>query len=213
MASKFHHEQLYRQADLAAKLSHKITVCGGGALGSNLVDTLTRQGFSNIRVIDKDRIETHNLNTQIWSEADVGALKTEALKNKVFRNVGVELDTISKELTSDNAAKFIRHSALVIDCFDNAAARTYLQRAVRKDNIECLHGGMNADYGEVIWDPVYKVPRDVAGDVCDYPLARNLVMLVVAIMAEEIVDWCLGDSPRYHNWSVTLKDLAIRRME
>lgn len=210
--SKFHHEEIYRGTNFEEFLRQRITICGAGALGSNLVDTLARQGFSNLRVIDKDRVETHNINTQVWSETDVGALKVEALKNKMFRDVGVELDTISKELTATNAAKFLRGSALVVDCFDNSASRKVVQDTCRGQKYECLHIGLNTDYGEIIWDAEYRVPKDVAGDICDYPLARNLVILTVSVAAEEIVDWSLAGKARKCSWSITLRDFAIRRI-
>ena len=91
--SKFHHEEIYRGKNLTEKLAkHSLTVCGAGALGSNLIDNLTRQGFTGIKVIDMDRVEVHNLNTQVYADADVGALKVDALKNKIFRNIGAEIE-------------------------------------------------------------------------------------------------------------------------
>lgn len=33
----------------------------------------------------------------------------------------------------------------------------------------------------------YRVPGDVAGDVCEYPLARNLISLAVALASELLV--------------------------
>ena len=33
----------------------------------------------------------------------------------------------------------------------------------------------------VIWNECYRVPSPSSDDVCDYPLARNLVMLTVAV--------------------------------
>lgn len=69
-------------------------------------------------------------------------------------------------------------------------------------------------YGEVVWDEVYMVPQDAgtgAVDVCDYPLARNLVMLVVTMLSEETLDFCTAAKPRRTSWSVTLKDLSIRK--
>jgi len=51
---------------------------------------------------------------------------------------------------------------------------------------------MNADYGEVRWNEVYQVPADVVeGDVCDYPLARNLILLVVAAGSEAVLRYVL----------------------
>lgn len=210
--SKFHHEEIYRGKDLIAKLSKfNIFVCGAGTVGSNLIDTMSRQGFSKISVIDMDRVESHNINTQVFGEMDVGALKAAALKNKVFRNTGVDIEAISKKL-EPSTLKVLKSANIVVDCFDNSASRQLVQDECRKKKIACIHAGLFEDYGEVIWDENYKVPGDMSGDICDYPLTRNLAMLVVTILSEELIDFCLKDKPRKYNWSVTLKDLAIRRL-
>ncbi|MCK9458651.1 MAG: ThiF family adenylyltransferase [Proteobacteria bacterium] len=210
--NKFHHEEIYRGKDYAKKLQGLITICGVGALGSNLLDNLSRQGFANLRGIDKDRVDTHNLNTQFWNERDVGALKVAAAKQKVFGNIGVEIDTVDKELTAATVDKMLRGSALVLDCFDNNAARQIVQTHCRAKKIPCLHTGLFEDYGEVVWDDRYKVPKDSGGDVCDYPLARNIIMLTVAAASEEILDFFLASSPRHQSWSITLRDLHISAM-
>ena len=65
----------------------------------------------------------------------------------------------------------------------------------------------SADYAEVIWDERYRVPRDVGGDVCDYPLARNLVLLAVTVASEAALRFAAtGAKP---DWSATLADLAV----
>ena len=71
--------------------------------------------------------------------------------------------------------------------------------------------GLCADYGEVIWDGRYHVPHDVAGDVCDYPLARNLVLLDFAVASEVVVRFALAAVR--HDFSVTLRDFAISAVE
>jgi hypothetical protein len=55
------------------------------------------------------------------------------------------------------------------------------------------------------------VQADGAGDVCDYPLARNLVLLAVALASEVLLRWLL-DGVRA-GWSVTLCDFTIRPLE
>ena len=73
MADKFHHEAIYRGADELAKLAGQhLTICGAGALGSHLADNLARQGVRHLRVIDRDRVEEHNVSTQLYGESDVG---------------------------------------------------------------------------------------------------------------------------------------------
>jgi molybdopterin-synthase adenylyltransferase len=212
--SKWHHEVAYRGKELIQKLSkNNLTICGAGALGSNLIDNLTRQGVSNLKVIDKDRIEVHNLSTQVWAEADVGALKVEALKTKIYRNVSTEIEAVNKELTAANVKQLLKGSNLVLDCFDNNTARQIVQNEVRTRKLPCLHCGLHGSYGEIIYDEFYRVPKDqTEGDVCDYPLARNIAMLTMIIASEEILDFFLAEKPRKMNWSVTLKDLAIKPM-
>jgi molybdopterin-synthase adenylyltransferase len=212
MVSKFSHEMAYRGEDLVQKLAKvSITVAGVGALGSNLVDSLCRQGATKLRAIDMDRVEAHNVNNQIYGEDDIGRLKADALKGKMFRALRVQIEVFNKELTSKNANKFLGGSDLVVDAFDNREARMITQAFCRSNNIPCLHAGLFEGYGEVVWDEDYKVPQNVEGpDVCEYPLARNIVMLTVTVAAEEILDFCLKDEPRLKSWAITLRDLSIR---
>ena len=66
MAGKFHHENLYRGEGALAKLAAlRVALCGAGAVGSNLADNLARQGVASLRVIDHDRVEEHNVSTQL----------------------------------------------------------------------------------------------------------------------------------------------------
>jgi molybdopterin-synthase adenylyltransferase len=212
MASKFHHEALYRGSDNLAKLaSWQLVLCGAGALGSQLADNLARQGFPNLRVIDRDRVEEHNVSTQLYGESDVGAWKVEVLRQRLFRATGIEIDAVRKELTERNTRGLLQEAGLVIDTFDNSASRRLIWEQCRALQLPCLHVGLYADYGEVMWSENYRVPQDVAGDVCDYPLARNLVLLVVALASEVILRFVLDDSRQ--NWSVTLRDFAVRPLE
>src|SRR5207237_6905228 len=128
MASKFHHEAIYRGADSLAKLaSWQLTLCGAGALGSQLADNLARQGFQHLRVIDRDRVEEHNVSTQLYGESDVGAWKVEVLRQRLFRATGIEIDAVRKELTDRSARSLLQDGGLVIDAFDNSTARRLVQ--------------------------------------------------------------------------------------
>ena len=211
MADKFHHEAIYRGADAIVKLGAlPVTLCGAGAIGSLLADNLVRQGVRQLRVIDRDRIEEHNVGTQLYGESDIGGWKVEVLRQRLFRATGIEIDAERKELTEKNARHLLSGAGLVIDAFDNSASRRLVQQQCRSSPCPCIHAGLHADYGEVIWDEHYRVPQDVAGDVCDYPLTRNLVLLVVAIASESVVRFVVDG--RREDWSVTLKDFAIRRL-
>lgn len=182
-----------------------------GALGSQLADNLARQGFQHLRVIDRDRVEEHNVSTQLYGEADVGAWKVEVLRQRLFRATGIEIDSVRKDLNERTAQSLLQEAGLVIDTFDNSLSRRLVQEHCRAVRLPCLHVGLYADYGEIIWNENYRVPQDVTGDVCDYPLARNLVLLVVAVASEVILRFILDGSRR--NWSTTLRDFAVRPLE
>ena len=209
----FEHEQLYHGGAVLEKVADvHVTIVGVGAIGSNLADSLSRQGFERLRLIDFDRVEPKNLGTQIYSTEDVGMLKVDAACNAIFRNVEVEPEPVAKKLSESNIKKLLRDTDLVIDALDNSASRGLLSDFCGQTGIECLHAGLADGYGEVIWNDGYKVPDDSGLDLCDYPLARNLVQLVVTITAEEIVDFVSAESARRKNWSVTLQDLTVREM-
>src|SRR5215470_19711627 len=189
MPEHFLHESLYRGDEAIVRLgAARIVVCGAGALGSQLTEHLVRQGVRQLTVIDDDRVEAHNIGTQVYEEADVGTPKAEVLRARCFRAAGVEINAITKRLTEQNVAKLLRGADLVCDTFDNSASRGLVTTYCREQGIACLHLGVNADYGEVRWNEVYRVPGDVlTGNVCDYPLARNLVLFVIALGGEAIV--------------------------
>jgi molybdopterin/thiamine biosynthesis adenylyltransferase len=207
--SIFFHEQLYRRHELMARMRETaVTVCGAGALGANITESLARSGFGRLRVIDRDRVEERNLSTQPYYRSDVGAFKAKILANSLFRALEVTVDARIEELTASNAGKLLAGSDLVIDAFDNSAARQAVKDHCAGGSLHCLHAGLAGDYGEVIWNECYRVPSPANDDVCDYPLARNLVMLTVAVVCEVVVGFAAIGERR--SFTVTLGDFAVK---
>ncbi len=212
MAGMFHHEELFRGEQALARMGEvSFALCGAGALGSHLADNLVRQGAAKMQVIDHDRIEEHNVGTQLFGVSDVGGKKVDVLKNRLFKATGVELNAVAKELTERNAKKFISHAEVVVDTFDNTASRKLVQESCRAANVPCLHVGLAADYAEVIWDRQYRVPKEGEFDACNYPLARNLVLLTVAIATESLIEFVLSGTEK--SFSITLNDFSIQPLE
>ena len=203
------HESLYRGADALETLgAARIVLCGAGAIGSQLADNLARHGAANLRVIDRDRVEERNIGTQIFDRSEIGAPKAETVAARVFRATGAEIESFNKTLDEKTVAKLLRGADVVVDCLDNSAGRALLTDYCRACNLNCLHLGVNTDYGEAKWNENYLVPDDVATiGACDYPLARNLLLLVVAVGSESLLQWLWTNEK--HDWSVTLGDLKI----
>lgn len=205
------HEISYRSEKIFKKMrSAKICVCGAGALGSNLVNNLTRQGFEKISVIDMDRVEKHNIATQAYSTKDVGQKKAKALKGLVFSNTGKLIEAVDKELRANNAEKLLRGQDVVVDVFDNWKSRRLVAEAAADLHTPVIHAGMSDDgFSEIKWGNYYIIPRqDVEQeDVCDYPLAANLVHMTVAVLEEALVQY-IADN-KFLNREITLKDLKL----
>src|SRR6476659_5775880 len=53
-------------------MASRVTLCGVGALGTVLANTLVRAGVGHLRVIDRDFVEPSNLQRQVlFDESDV----------------------------------------------------------------------------------------------------------------------------------------------
>jgi molybdopterin-synthase adenylyltransferase len=203
------HEQLYRAPELMAQLkTTAIIICGSGALGANITENLARAGYGNLKVIDFDRIEEHNLSTQPYYKSDIGGFKAKVLANSLYRAIGAKIQTETKSLTAENVGALLKGGDLVIDAFDNSRSRQIVTDYCRAQQQPCLHSGLAADYAEIIWNQHYRVPSDVNDDVCDYPLARNLVIMTVATTCEVVTQFIA--TRQQQNYTITLKDLKIQ---
>ena len=178
-------ETLHRTPDaMSAMRQARVAICGCGALGANLADTLARMGFAHLTLIDQDRVEEHNLSTQPFGLREVGQLKAQMMANALYRGLGVEAQAHAVSMGVKNASGLLQGHDVIVDAFDNSVSRKLVQHTASQLGIPCLHMGMAAGYSEVIWDPTYKVPSDAGVDQCDYPLGRTLVTTTVSLGAE-----------------------------
>jgi hypothetical protein len=205
--SPFFHEE--RHASLAPFAEKLITICGAGALGGNLTEMLARMGFTNLKLIDKDRVEMRNLSTQPYSRAEVGSPKARALANQLYRAVQSKIEPVVIELTDKNACDLLKGSALIIDAFDNRAARAAVSATAQALKLPCLHIGFSGDglYGSGLWEPGYKVPSETPGDPCDYPLTRPLALTLASVAARVITEYFRDGKPT--DFELTWNDLKV----
>ena len=112
------------QRKLAAS---RVLVCGCGALGSVLSETLVRAGVGHVRIVDRDFLETSNLQRQVlFDEDDVARQlpKTIAAAEKLRRiNSQVEIDPVVADVDSTNIEEFARGAEMIVDGTDNFQTR------------------------------------------------------------------------------------------
>jgi len=213
--SVFDHESAYRGRDVSSISGVPIVICGAGAIGSQVAEAIVRQwGVLNLTVIDHDRVEQHNIGNQIYREPDVGRLKTAALADHLFDILGIEVQQVSSRLDGPMVRRWRRKGQVVVDCFDNSESRRLVAHHCDGLLIPCLHLGVAADYGEVIWNDRYRVPTDAppaaaAAAPCHIPLARTIIALTATVGAEVLARYLLDGVQE--DYTITLGDFQIRR--
>lgn len=87
-------EYLTRQMDIipASVLGEKITIIGAGAIGGWTALALAKMGFADITVYDFDKVDTVNMNSQLYRLGDIGYPKVGALRQMVLEFTGVEIN-------------------------------------------------------------------------------------------------------------------------
>ena len=107
-------DHLIRQLEILPpdKTDVPITVIGAGAIGSLTVFALTKMGFSDITVIDFDKIEIENMNCQFYRKKDIGKFKVEALKELIEDFADIKIEAVADKYVGGRPFKGIVISAV-----------------------------------------------------------------------------------------------------
>lgn len=141
-----------RQEELmsARTLSNeKILVVGVGAIGRQVVNTLTSMGATNITVCDMDEVDESNVATQGYSISHIGQLKVAALYSDIARQNNISLRTYDSPW---NPKKFATSDfTILFSCVDRMDVRRSLWIYATKHNTikYFMDGRMLAEMGHV----------------------------------------------------------------
>jgi molybdopterin/thiamine biosynthesis adenylyltransferase len=127
-------------------------VIGAGALGQNVIQNLALSGVGEIRVVDKDRFENHNLTRSpaypLPDEQEfLGLEKAPAVARKMSRLMTAQNPVMRyahawiQEL-GDGAFKDV---SVVLACVDTPNGRAYLSDKARLHGIAYVEGGFEAE--------------------------------------------------------------------
>ncbi len=108
-------------------LDAHVTLCGCGALGTVLANALVRAGVGHLRIIDRDFIETSNLQRQVlFDERDVAENlpKAEAAARKLRRiNSAIAIEPVVTDIDHTNILDLVADADLILDGTDNFETR------------------------------------------------------------------------------------------
>jgi adenylyltransferase/sulfurtransferase len=126
-------------------LASKALICGCGALGSVLANTLARAGVGRLTIVDRDFLETNNLQRQnLYDEDDVaaGLPKAIAAKAKLERiNSDIAIEAVVADVNHLNILALAEGADVLLDGTDNFETRYLLNDVSQKLGIPWVFGG------------------------------------------------------------------------
>jgi molybdopterin/thiamine biosynthesis adenylyltransferase len=135
-------------------LDAHVTLCGCGALGTVLANVLVRAGVGHVRLVDRDFIETSNLQRQVlFDEHDVAENlpKAEAAARKLGAiNSSVHVEPVVTDIDRTNIVELCQDADLILDGTDNFEIRYLINDVAVKLNKPWVYGGCIGSHGMVL---------------------------------------------------------------
>lgn len=132
-------------------LAARVTLCGCGALGTVLANTLVRAGVGFVRVVDRDFVEPSNLQRQVlFDEADVrdNLPKAEAAAVKLRQiNSAVSVEPVVADIDRTNVEDLCGDADLILDGSDNFEVRYLINDVAVKLGKPWVYGGAVGSQG------------------------------------------------------------------
>jgi len=127
----------------------RLLVIGAGALGNEILKNAALLGFTQIAVVDLDRIEESNLSRAVlYRTADLGKFKAEAAAN-AYRSLAVDacVQPIVANVVHGCGLGLFEWSDVILAGLDNREARLWINRSAWKVNRPWIDGAIEGING------------------------------------------------------------------
>ncbi len=184
----------------------RIAIVGCGATGSTLASLLGRAGVGYLRIIDRDYVESSNLQRQVlFDEADAAESLPKAIaaarKIRAF-NSEIEVEPHVADLTPDNAQDLLGNVQLILDGTDNFETRYLINDFAVSENLPWIYAAGVGSYAVTM----NVLPGETACLACVFPdspkgmietcdtsgILNSAVNLVASIAATEAMKLLVG---------------------
>ena len=143
-------------------LKSRVLLCGCGALGTVLAETLTRAGVGFLRIVDRDFVEFSNLQRQVlFDEDDIKNQlpKSIAAARKLEKiNSDVTIEPVVADVEYSNIGKLAEGVDLILDGTDNFEIRFLINDLSLDTGIPWVYAGCISSHGQTM--PIF--PNETA---------------------------------------------------
>jgi molybdopterin/thiamine biosynthesis adenylyltransferase len=107
--------------------NRRVVLAGAGSVGSRIGEDLIRSGVGAIVVIDPDRVDASNLARTVYSAADIGVPKPDALARRLQSiDPAVAVDPHASHLGACDLTQMLAGASLVVAATDDMAEQALL---------------------------------------------------------------------------------------
>jgi molybdopterin-synthase adenylyltransferase len=215
-------------------LAGRALLCGCGALGSVLAETLVRAGVGFLRIVDRDFVELSNLQRQIlFDEHDIAERlpKAIAAAEKLRRiNSEVRVEPIVADVDHTNIRQLVEGVDLILDGSDNFELRFLINDASLETGTPWIYAGVIGSHGQVM--PIFpgesaclrclidQMPDPGSMETCDTAgIIGPAVQLVASLEAVDALKILSGQRDQVARrltyvdvWDGTLRHLNIAEL-
>ncbi len=204
-----------------------VSIVGIGALGSVAAELLTRAGIGNLRLIDRDVVELHNLQRQsLFTEDDVDKPKAiQAKKHLEKINSDVTIESHAEDLNQETISEIMKGTSLMLDGTDNLATRFLVNDFSRKYNIPWIYAAAIKDTGYVLpilpdkfcFRCIFKEARQL--ETCDTVGVLNTIThLIASIQVTEAIKILLNkmETPeliKVNIWNKEFQQFTVQKSQ
>lgn len=217
------------QVKLAAA---RVVIVGCGATGSGLASLLARSGVGTLRIVDRDYVESSNLQRQtLFDEADAreSVPKAIAAARQIARfNSQVAVEPHVADLTPGNVDSLLGGFELILDGTDNFETRYLINDYAVKHSVVWIYTAAVGSYAVTM----NVIPGETACMACVFPesprgtvetcetagILNSAVNLAASLAATEALKFLVGARSRLRKtllswdvWSNERAELAADR--
>ncbi len=189
-------------------------IIGCGALGSAQAEALARAGVGRLRIIDRDFVETSNLQRQtMFTERDAADRlpKAIAAANHLHEiNSEIDIEPEIRDVNHTNIERLIRDCDVVLDGTDNFATRYLINDACVKNHISWIYGAAVGSYGLTMTVRPHQTaclrcifeeaPPAASAPTCDTAgVIMPIISIVAAVQVSETLKLLTGQFDQLHN--------------
>jgi molybdopterin/thiamine biosynthesis adenylyltransferase len=216
-------------------LAARVLIVGCGALGSAQAESLARAGVGSLRIVDRDFVETSNLQRQtMFTEHDAEQRLPKAVAAAIHLgqiNSEIAVEPIVTDLTHSNIEQLLTDCDLVIDGTDNFTTRFLINDACVKHKIDWIYGAAVGSYGltmtvrpqqtACLRCVFEEIPDAGSGPTCDTAgVIMPIINMVTAVQVTEAIKLLTGQIESLHNslmqfdvWENQFRTVSITRAE